>query len=284
MRTPERGRLSCSLANETDRDWLVCVDESGVIVPKSVPEDARPSDIVEWTEIETFPNDVRWIYRLAPKPTGLAVDPDPWVLSWQIDEPGDREDRLALPVRAIDWDRYCCSTGNTNGTPVEFGGKTELLWRLDVLGSNLVLTVENPSDTPVLLHVSSNDQNKRYREQWTGGPFMLSGTLRSPGPRIFLVQFGWVPVSPSSGLYRVLHGRSASPELRRQYFKLAPIPEEGWSPGETVSCSIEFRPRIVTPSSGTFHTHGVVKSKKISSEFVFQRDGWHLETVSNRIP
>ena len=50
------GRLSCSLVNETDRDWLVCVDESGEIVPKSVPEDARSSDIVDWIEIETFPN------------------------------------------------------------------------------------------------------------------------------------------------------------------------------------------------------------------------------------
>lgn len=50
------GRLSCSLVNETDRDWLVCVDESGEIVPNCVPEDARSSDIVEWTEIETFPN------------------------------------------------------------------------------------------------------------------------------------------------------------------------------------------------------------------------------------
>ena len=97
-------------------------------------------------------------------------------------------------------------------------------------------------------------------------------------------RLGWVSVSPSSGLYRVLHGRSASPELRRQHFKLAAIPEEGWSSGETVSCSIEFRPRIVTPSSGTFHAHGVVKSKKLSSAFVFQRDGWHLEAVSNRIP
>ena len=52
------GRLSCSLVNETDRDWLVCVDESGEIVPKSVPEDVKK--IVEnWRQIlGNFSNDL----------------------------------------------------------------------------------------------------------------------------------------------------------------------------------------------------------------------------------
>ena len=279
------GRLSCSLVNETDRDWLVCVDESGEIVPKSVPEDARSSDIVEWTEIETFPNDVRWVYRLAPKPIGLAVDPDPWFLSWQIDEPDIFGGRFALPVRAIDWRRYVRTVAPTNAPPPAIDPANALRWGIAVHGSNLVLTVENPSDDPVLLHVGSNDPPERIDPGAKSGAFTIYGELRAPRPRLFMIQFVQVSASPRSGLYRVLHGQSAPSEPRTASFNLIGIDNEEWKPGDKLSCSLKLYPRIVSPVGKRtavdepFRSGEVTKRRKLKAKLVFGPDGWRVEGV-----
>ena len=281
----ENGRLLCSLFNETDRDWLVCVAESGAIVPKRVPKRDPPSDIVEWTETETIPGDVRWIYQLAPKPVGPVVDPDPWFLFWQVDEPDVFFGGWALPVRAIDWRRYVRTVAPTNETPSAIDPANRLRWGIDVHGSNLVLTVENPSDVPVLLHVGSNDRNERLHGGYKVGPFDLGGELRAPRPRLFLVQFGWVSACPESGLYRVLHGQSAPSELRTASFDLIGIDDEGWKPGDKLSCSLKLYPRIVSPAGKRsavdepFRSGEVAKRRKLTAKLVFGPDGWRVESV-----
>lgn len=280
-------KLLCSLSNESDRDWLVCVDESGAIQLKRTDIDNDDASTLHTEELEDFPPDVRWVRRFGPKWTGLCIIPclDPYSFLWQADVDGGSDGRLVLPVRAIDWRRYVRTVAPTNETPSAIDPANRLRWGIDVHGSNLVLTVENPSDVPVLLHVGSNDRNERLHGGYKVGPFDLGGELRAPRPRLFLVQFGWVSACPESGLYRVLHGQSAPSELRAASFDLIGIDDEGWKPGDKLSCSLKLYPRIVSPAGKRsavdepFRSGEVAKCRKLTAKLVFGPDGWRVESV-----
>lgn len=273
---------SCMLTNETDEDWFVHVDEYGII--RALFDDSDSMGYLgqdgaldcDFREINNIFPDGLWLQRLCPKSNetcfGLNGLLDHWI--WPIESSYKRKG--VVPVRAVNWNRWIGESGGSTTNELDVTNDDGLQWRLDLIETNLVLSVENISETPRLIHVCLEDMTGRSGkciDTETQGPFLLSANIQigqSPNLRQIVLSGRPVP----RGIYRVLHGRSASEVARSQTFVIGAVSPTLLVSGTKVHCDLHFYPFIIHPFGDWGGTNRTVNSR--------QR-GFHLSLSTNLV-
>ena len=265
-------RLWCCLANESEEDWFVYVDAIGKIAPvfdvdPECDADMKKGDVLfDFKEESYIPTNVFWVQRLYPARHGTVIGLDglldKW--SWHSIPPQGNTTRGTVPVRAVNWKRWVETSGGPVTNGLESADGDGLQWRIDWIGTNLVLSVENVSSNPCLLHVYPEGVNGNPSfgddDSRSFGPFLLSANV-SIGPPPNLRQIVRTGGPVPRGIYRVLHGRPAPVEARSQAFFFGAVrPTCTPSPGTIVRCTMDFYPFVIYPFGAPGETNRAVES------------------------
>lgn len=265
-------RFWCCLVNETEEDWFVYVDTIGKITPvfDVAPESdgaVKNGDILfDFKEENNIPTNVFWVQRLYPARHGSVVGLDrlldKW--SWHSIPPQGKKTRGRVSVRAVNWNHWVETSSESVTNRLESMDGDGLQWRLDWIGTNLVLSVENISYCPRLLHVYPEGVNGNPSfgddDSRSFGPFLLSANV-SIGPPPNLRQIVRTGGPVPRGIYRVLHGRPAPVEARSQAFFFGAVrPTCAPSPGTIVRCTMDFYPFVIYPFGAPGETNRAVES------------------------
>ena len=264
-------RLRCYLTNETDDDWFVYVDDMGKIIPDfdALPEDvaaAKDGDIhFDFKEEDFIPTNVFWVQSLYPARRGTRVGPndfrDQW--SWNIAATQGKKSRGTISVRAVNWNRWLATFNGSVANGRE-SANDDLRWRLGWAGTNLVLSVENVSSNPCLLHVNPEGVNGNPSfgddDPRSFGPFLLFADVQiGPPPNLWQISRTGTPIP--RGIYRVLHGLPAPENARtHSFFFGAARPKRAPAPGTVVQCKMNFFPFVIYPFSAPGETNRTIES------------------------
>ena len=263
-------RVRCGLINETDDNWFIFVDDDGRIEPvfdspsEDESEENNDSIRLSFKEEEVIPQGVLWVQHLYPSRSGTGTETDVLLDSWDWRSipSGGKKTGGMITVRAVNWQHWIetvdHSQTNTFDTAVDDG----LRWKLDWAGTNLILSVENRSELPRLLHVFPEGVNGKpgySNDPRTFGPFLLGANIRiGPTPNLWQIVRTGGPAP--RGIYRVLHGRQAPEESRTQSFIFGAARRVP-SPGTVVSCDVRFDPFVIYPLDDWGETNQMVDGR-----------------------
>jgi len=255
--TADSAAFVCTVANQTDDDWFLFVNEEGAFpislssnIPHSISNDG-PRVFFDFKEIMEIPSDVLWLRMLDPSSDGKLTWGQGGYSFFQFDVsiPDDGKTFGIVFVRALNWNRWLSFIGTSNDAGTNSDGLT---WNFALEGTNLILSVENESDFTRLVYVHSNRLGEPFAEKYpnlySDGPFLISADIREADSAHSLCHVQINPKTSPPGLYRVLHGRPASPESRKHIFRIGTVPTEKWpNEGTLLKSVIDFYPSVVCP-------------------------------------
>ena len=258
--TADSAAFVCTVANQTDDDWFLFVNEEGAFPTSisSLPPQGISNDesrvFFDFDESAEIPSDVLWLRMLDPSSDGKLTWGQGGYSFFQFDVsiPDDGKTFGIVFVRALNWNRWLSSVVTNDVSETKGDG---LSWALALEGTNLFLSVENKSDFTRLVYVHSNQLGEPFAEKYpnwySDGPFLISADIREADSARSICHVQINPKTSPPGLYRVLHGRSASPESRKHVFRIGTVPEEKWpDEGTLLKSEIVFYPSVICPFGG----------------------------------
>ena len=195
-----------------------------------------------------------WLRVIEPSPDGKLA----WgcglrsFYTFDVSMPDDGKTISVVSVRALSWKRWLSSVGTNVVSETKSDG---LSWNLTLEGKILLLSVENESDFTRLVYVHSDQLGEPFSENhpnwYSDGPFLISADICEADSAHSLCHVQINPKTSPPGLYRVLHGTSASPESRKHVFRIGTVPTEKWpDEGTLLRAEIEFYPSVICPFGG----------------------------------